>query len=84
MEITIFSTPTCTRCGPLIQHLKAAGHVVKEATWDTAEMTECLCNVGKHFLAVPVMLVDGQYYGPDELFTNSTIINTKKLEEILE
>jgi glutaredoxin len=66
--IRLYKTPTCPRCQTLTVFLRH--HKIDFVTeqLDAAAMTEYLCATGKPAMMAPILQVDEDWYGPEQLY----------------
>ena len=68
MTVRLYKTPTCPRCHRLADFLRLYDIEFIEEPLDTGAATEYICATGKPALAAPILQVDEDWYGPEDLF----------------
>jgi hypothetical protein len=69
MIVRLYKTPTCPRCARLAGFMQLYKIEFTEEPLDDARvMTEYLCATGKPAMMAPILQVNAEWYGPEQLF----------------
>jgi glutaredoxin len=66
--IKLYKTPTCPRCQTLMVFLRHHSIDFTTEPLDAGAMTEYICATGKPAMMAPILQVDEDWYGPEQLF----------------
>ena len=73
MTVRLYKTPTCPRCHRLADFLTLYRIEFVEEPLDAGAATEYLCSTGQPALAAPILQVDEDWYGPEQLYENGEL-----------
>lgn len=68
MIIRLYETPTCPRCKRLAGFMQLHRVEFVEEPLDAGAMTEYLCATGRPAMMAPILQVNEDWFGPEQLF----------------